>query len=84
LYFNDTLSVVVITFNEEKQIGRCIDSVLEIADEIVILDSYSGIVPWKLLPPKVPGFTARNFWIRGAKKQGTAVCQPQSCTQPGC
>jgi glycosyltransferase involved in cell wall biosynthesis len=36
------LSVVVITFNEEKQIGRCIDSVLEIADEIVILDSYSG------------------------------------------
>lgn len=35
------LSVVIITFNEEKNIGRCIDSVLTIADEIVVLDSYS-------------------------------------------
>ncbi|MBC7829366.1 MAG: glycosyltransferase family 2 protein [Chitinophagaceae bacterium] len=35
------LSVIIITFNEEKNIGRCIDSVKEIADEIVILDSYS-------------------------------------------
>ena len=35
------LSVVVITFNEENNIGRCIDSVRDIADEIVVLDSYS-------------------------------------------
>lgn len=35
------LSVVIITFNEEKNIGRCIDSVLEVADEIVVLDSNS-------------------------------------------
>lgn len=37
----EKLSVVVITFNEEKNIGRCIGSVKEIADEIVILDSFS-------------------------------------------
>jgi glycosyltransferase involved in cell wall biosynthesis len=35
------LSVVIITFNEERNIGRCIDSVQKVADEIVIVDSYS-------------------------------------------
>ncbi len=35
------LSVVIITFNEEKNIARCIDSVKEIADEIIVVDSFS-------------------------------------------
>jgi glycosyltransferase involved in cell wall biosynthesis len=35
------LSVVIITFNEEKNIGRCIDSVKNIADEIIVVDSCS-------------------------------------------
>lgn len=35
------LSVVIIANNEKENIGRCIDSVLSIADEIVVLDSYS-------------------------------------------
>lgn len=35
------LSVVVITFNEEKNIGRCLDSVGDVADEIVVVDSNS-------------------------------------------
>ncbi|HUQ65071.1 MAG TPA: glycosyltransferase family 2 protein [Flavitalea sp.] len=35
------LSVVIITFNEEKNIGRCIDSVLKVADEIIVVDSCS-------------------------------------------
>lgn len=35
------LSVVIITFNEEKNIERCIRSVQPIADEILILDSFS-------------------------------------------
>jgi glycosyltransferase involved in cell wall biosynthesis len=37
----EKLSVVIICFNEEKNISRCIDSVLDVADEILILDSYS-------------------------------------------
>src|ERR1700759_60840 len=37
----EKLSVVIICFNEEKNIGRCIDSVADVADEILILDSYS-------------------------------------------
>lgn len=35
------LSVAIITFNEEKNIAACIQSVEEIADEIIILDSFS-------------------------------------------
>lgn len=35
------LSVVVITFNEEGNIGRCLDSVREVADDIVVVDSFS-------------------------------------------
>jgi glycosyltransferase involved in cell wall biosynthesis len=35
------LSVVVITFNEERNIARCIDSVLPVADEVVVVDSLS-------------------------------------------
>jgi glycosyltransferase involved in cell wall biosynthesis len=35
------LSVVIITFNEEQNIARCLDSVKEIANEIVVVDSYS-------------------------------------------
>ncbi|MBN2728404.1 MAG: glycosyltransferase family 2 protein [Bacteroidales bacterium] len=35
------LSVVIITFNEERNIARCIDSVKDIADDIVVVDSFS-------------------------------------------
>jgi len=35
------LSVVIITLNEEKNMARCLSSVKEIADEIVVIDSFS-------------------------------------------
>lgn len=35
------LSVVIITFNEEKNIGRCLDSLAGLADDIVVVDSFS-------------------------------------------
>ena len=35
------LSVVIITFNEEKNIARCLDSVKDIADDIIVVDSFS-------------------------------------------
>jgi len=37
----EKLSAVVITYNEEKNIERCIRSLEGIADEIVVLDSFS-------------------------------------------
>jgi len=35
------ISVVIITLNEEKNIARCIESVKGVADEVVVVDSYS-------------------------------------------
>jgi GT2 family glycosyltransferase len=35
------ISAVIITYNEEENIGRCIDSLISVADEILIVDSYS-------------------------------------------
>lgn len=35
------LSVVLITFQEEKNVARCLEAVRAIADEIVVVDSYS-------------------------------------------
>lgn len=35
------LSVVIITYNEEINIGRCLESIKEIADDIVVVDSFS-------------------------------------------
>jgi glycosyltransferase involved in cell wall biosynthesis len=37
----EKISVVIITFNEENKLARCIDSIKPVADEIVILDSFS-------------------------------------------
>lgn len=35
------LSAVIITFNEEKNIARCLDSLQGVADEIIVVDSFS-------------------------------------------
>lgn len=35
------LSAVIITYNEENNIGRCLESVRAVADEIVVVDSFS-------------------------------------------
>jgi glycosyltransferase involved in cell wall biosynthesis len=35
------LSAVIITFNEERNIARCIDSLVGLADEILVVDSFS-------------------------------------------
>jgi glycosyltransferase involved in cell wall biosynthesis len=35
------LSVVIITFNEERNIGDCLASVKDLADEIIVVDSFS-------------------------------------------
>lgn len=37
----EKLSVVIITFNEEHNIRRCLDSLRDLADEVVVVDSMS-------------------------------------------
>ena len=35
------ISAVIITYNEENNIGRCLDSLKGLADEIIVVDSFS-------------------------------------------
>ena len=37
----ESVSLIILTFNEEKQIERCIKSASEIADQVFIIDSFS-------------------------------------------
>lgn len=37
----ESLSAVIITFNEEKNIKRCLKSLQNVADEIIVVDSFS-------------------------------------------
>lgn len=36
-----SISAVIIAFNEEEKIARCIDSLKQVADEVVVVDSFS-------------------------------------------
>ena len=35
------ITAVVITLNEERNIGRCLESLMPVVDEVVVLDSFS-------------------------------------------
>jgi (heptosyl)LPS beta-1,4-glucosyltransferase len=35
------ISAVILTFNEEKNIERCLDSLVGVVDEIIVMDSFS-------------------------------------------
>jgi len=70
-----SISVAIITFNEEKNISRCIDSVKDIADEIVVIDSYSTDKTKliclskgaRFIEHRFEGFTAqKNFAVKQA------------------
>lgn len=37
----NSLAVVIITLNEERNIGRCLKSLRDLADEIIVLDAFS-------------------------------------------
>ena len=73
----DTLSAVIITYNEEKHIGKCLDSVVTVADEIIIVDSYSNDstmdicnkYPTKIIQNKFSDFSSqRNLAMSLATK----------------
>ena len=55
------LSVVIITFNEEENIAKCIDSVKEIADEVVVVDSFSTDKTQQIAESKGARFIQHKF-----------------------
>jgi len=64
----DKLSVVIITFNEEKNIGRCILSVKAIADEIIVVDSFSTDNTRAICMEHQVRFVEHNFEGYGMQK----------------
>lgn len=38
---NNTIAAIILTYNEEKHIARCISSLKDVCDEIVVVDSFS-------------------------------------------
>ena len=73
----DTLSVAIITYNEEKHISKCLDSITAVADEIIIVDSYSNDstmdicnkYPTKIIQNKFSDFSSqRNLAMSLATK----------------
>ena len=57
----NNISAVIITFNEEQNIGRCIDSLQNVADEIIVLDSYSSDATEKICRDKGVTFIQRSW-----------------------
>ena len=55
------ISLVVITYNEEKNILRCLDSVHGLVDEIVIVDSFSTDKTKELCLSRVDKFIENPF-----------------------
>lgn len=62
------LSVVIITFNEESHIKACIDSVSAIADEILVVDSFSTDHTRKFCEEKGVRFIEHAFGGYGSQK----------------
>ena len=55
------LSVVIITYNEEKNITRCLDSVKGLADEVIVVDSFSSDETKNICLSKQVNFIQNNF-----------------------
>lgn len=55
------LSVVIITFNEERNIGDCLESVKDVADEIIVLDSFSTDKTEEICKEYKVKFSQHNF-----------------------
>lgn len=55
------LSVVILTFNEEKNIARCLDSVRIIADDVVVVDSFSTDKTKTIVEEKGARFITHKF-----------------------
>lgn len=68
-----SLAVVIITLNEERNIGRCLDSIGDLADEIIVLDAFSTdrtpeicrnhTIPVQFVQRKWEGYSASKNYL---------------------
>lgn len=72
----EKISAVIITFNEEKNIERCLKSLVGIADEIIVVDSFSTDATKTIcekynvnfIPHKFDGHIEQKNWAREQAK----------------
>lgn len=62
------ISVVVITLNEQENIGRCIDSVQGVADEVLVVDSGSTDATYRIATEKGARFISHAWEGYSAQK----------------
>jgi Glycosyltransferases involved in cell wall biogenesis len=69
----EKISAVIITFNEESKLARCIESVKPVADEIIVLDSFSTDDTVKIALKS--GAIVHQQTFHGYKEQKNAALQ---------
>lgn len=62
------ITAVIITFNEESNISRCIDSLITVADEILVVDSFSHDSTKSICLAKGVKFLEHPFTSFGSQK----------------
>ncbi|HTE31413.1 MAG TPA: glycosyltransferase [Chryseolinea sp.] len=68
------LTAVIITYNEEKHIARCIDSVAPVADEIIVVDSFSKDATKSICLEKGVRFIEHAFTTHIDQKNYAIAC----------
>ena len=63
------LSVTILTYNEEHRIGACLESVRDIADEIIVVDSMSSDRTVEICKSYGCRISSREFGGYGAMRQ---------------
>jgi glycosyltransferase involved in cell wall biosynthesis len=70
------ISGLVITFNEEKNIGKCIDALFEVCDEVIIVDSMSSDKTVEIAKQKGAQVFNQKFLGDGPQRSfGLAFCK---------
>jgi glycosyltransferase involved in cell wall biosynthesis len=68
------ISAVVITYNEEDNIGRCLDSVSGVADEALVVDSFSTDKTEEITKNKGANFIQHEFEGHIEQKNYAVLC----------
>ncbi|MCU0357405.1 MAG: glycosyltransferase family 2 protein [Cyclobacteriaceae bacterium] len=62
------ISAVIITLNEERNIARCLDSLMPVADDILVVDSYSTDLTEYICRERGVRFIQRKFTTYSEQK----------------
>ena len=69
------ISGLVITFNEEKNIGKCIDALFKVCDEVIVVDSLSKDKTIEIATAKGAKVISQAFLGDGPQRtHGLSIC----------